>query len=103
MADSPAATKAASSSLTGELKAPIILRREVEVIDDIRRIRREARDPFLLSSEVGEECIFSSVFDREDNESRLVGRETGACRLEPADEIDKLRLSKRETDSAAKA
>lgn len=99
-ADSPAAMEARSSSFTGELRAPIMLRREVAVIDDTRRIRREARDT-LLSSAVGEEdCRFSSVFVREDNDSRLVGRETEVCRLEPADDMDMLRSSTWRTGSA---
>lgn len=38
-----------SSSLTGELRAPIMLRRELDVIDDTRRMSREVRDIFLSS------------------------------------------------------
>lgn len=76
----------------------MMLRREVDVMDDMRRIRREAREPFLSS---GEEGLFSSGLEREDKDSRLAGRETGvACRLDPADEIDMLRVSERRGSSA---
>jgi hypothetical protein len=83
----------ADSSFTGGLKAPIMLRREVEVIDDIRRIKREAREPFFSS--VGDaDWEFSSALEREDNERRLAGRETGVTwRLDPADDMDMVRSS----------
>ena len=76
----------------------MMLRREVDVIDDMRRIKREAREPFFSS--VGEE-VFSSALEREENESRLPGREPGvACRPDPADETDMLRSSGRLAGSA---
>lgn len=68
----------------------MMLRREVEVMDDMRRIRREARDPFF-SSDVGEvDWIVSSLLVREAKERRLPGRDVA---LEPADETDGLRSS----------
>jgi hypothetical protein len=73
----------------------MMLRREFEVMEETRRMRREAREPFFSS--IGEEEFkFSSVLEREDKESRLPGREFGvASRPDPADEIDMLRSSGR--------
>jgi hypothetical protein len=84
-----------SSSFTGGDKAPMMLRREFEVMEDTRRMRREAREPFF-SSTGEDEVKFSSVREREERERRLPGREFGvACRPDPADEIDMLRSSRR--------
>lgn len=87
-----------SSSLTGELRAPMMLRREVDVMDDIRRMRREARDAFL-SSEVGDaDWAGSLVLGRDDRESRLPGRDDDG-RPDPVDDIDMLRSSGREASA----
>lgn len=84
----------ASSSFTGGLRAPMMLRRELVVIDDMRRMRREARDAFFSSGEGELAWTFSSALEREDNERRLPGRDADAVgRLDPADEIDMLRVS----------
>lgn len=83
-----------SSSLTGELSAPIMLRRELDVIDDMRRMSREVRDGFLSSGVEETDWTLSSVLEREGGEGRLPGRLSGrdvAWRLDVVDEIDKLR------------
>lgn len=87
-----------SSSLTGELRAPIMLRRELDVIDDIRRMSREVRDIFLSSDVEEVDWTLSSVLEREGREGRLPGRLSGrlpgrdvAWRLDVVDDIDGLR------------
>lgn len=79
-----------SSSLTGELRAPTMLRRELDVIDDIRRMSREVRDIFLSSDMEEADWTLSSVLEREEREGRLSGRDV-AWRLDVVDDIDGLR------------
>lgn len=78
------------SSLTGELSAPIMLRRDVDVMDDMRRMSRDVRDAFFSSDVEEVDCMVSSVMVREGGEGRLPGREV-AGRLDPVDDIDILR------------
>lgn len=73
--DSLLKVEACSCSLTGELSAPIMLRRDVDVIDDMRRMSRDVRDAFFSSDVEEVDCMVSSVMVREGGEGRLPGRD----------------------------
>ena len=67
-----------------------MLRRELDVIEDIRRMSREVRDIFLSSDVEEADWTLSSVREREGREGRLPGRDV-AWRLDVVDDIDGLR------------